>query len=223
MLMYYFIIYKITNKVNGKIYIGSHKTKDVNDSYMGSGKYLNRAFKKYGKENFAKEILFEFTTAKEMYDKEAEIVNEDFLSEENTYNLKKGGLGGFDHINSNDEEKSKYAKDAGNIGGPARWDSIKNDPDKLAAHKLRSSLHFQRLHNEGIIKPPSFKGKTHTSETKQKMRESKKGKSAGMNNSQYNTCWIYSLTESKSIKISLSLLDEYLSLGWVKGRKMFKV
>jgi hypothetical protein len=43
----FYIIYKITNKINGKIYIGKHQTKDVQDSYMGSGKRLRYAIKKY--------------------------------------------------------------------------------------------------------------------------------------------------------------------------------
>ena len=84
----FYAIYKITNQINSKFYIGSHKTEDLNDGYMGSGKYLIHAQKKYGIENFKKEILFVFETADEMYAKEAEIVNEDFLATENTY--KKG-------------------------------------------------------------------------------------------------------------------------------------
>ena len=45
-------IYKITNLINNKIYIGKDTTSDPN--YFGSGLLINRAFKKYGKENFTK-------------------------------------------------------------------------------------------------------------------------------------------------------------------------
>lgn len=84
----FYTIYKITNQISGKFYIGSHKTKNLDDNYMGSGKYLKRAQEHHGIENFKREILFVFDTAEEMYAKEAEIVNEHFLAEENTYNLK---------------------------------------------------------------------------------------------------------------------------------------
>jgi hypothetical protein len=49
------IVYITTNLINGKKYIGSDSKNNPN--YLGSGVYLNKAIKKYGKENFKKEIL----------------------------------------------------------------------------------------------------------------------------------------------------------------------
>lgn len=109
--MFYYL-YEIKNKIDGKIYIGVHKTKNLDDAYMGSGKLLNRAIKKYGIENFEKTILKTFNTVKEMYDAEKEIITDDFLLREDTYNIKLGGLGGFDYINSNklnDRSGSKHS------------------------------------------------------------------------------------------------------------------
>jgi len=90
----FYIIYKTTNLLDNKIYIGAHATKDINDGYMGSGKYLKRAMMKYGIENFQKEVLFVFTNKEDMFAKEAEIVSEDFITTANTYNIKPGGSGG---------------------------------------------------------------------------------------------------------------------------------
>jgi hypothetical protein len=90
----YYTIYRITNKLNGRIYIGKHQTTDLDDNYMGSGKVLRRALCRYGKENFNKEILHVFDTEAEMNAKEEELVTEEFCRG-HTYNLKPGGRGGF--------------------------------------------------------------------------------------------------------------------------------
>ncbi|CAL9993273.1 homing endonuclease [Vibrio phage D480] len=94
------IVYQITNLINNKIYVGKHSTENIHDEYMGSGKLLLRAIKKYGKENFTKDILFVSLDEKDAYKAEHEIVNEDFVLREDTYNLKVGGLGGSSGIES---------------------------------------------------------------------------------------------------------------------------
>jgi len=93
----HYVIYRITNMLNGMIYIGQHTTTNPNDDYMGSGKYIVRAIKKYGVENFKKEILCECSSQEELNAKERELVNEDFVNRTDTYNLVLGGIQGLSH------------------------------------------------------------------------------------------------------------------------------
>ena len=106
----YFYVYKITNKINENIYIGVHKTKDLDGGYFGSGKILNSAINKYGKENFEKEIISFFETYEDALAFEKTIVNEEFVSRKDTYNIRLGGLGGFDYINSSKQIAEKRSK-----------------------------------------------------------------------------------------------------------------
>ncbi len=89
----YYIIYKTTNILNNKIYIGQHITDNIDDRYMGSGSDLLRDMKKYGKNNFNKEILHVFDNFSDMDNKEIEIVNEVFIKRKDTYNIILGGQG----------------------------------------------------------------------------------------------------------------------------------
>lgn len=97
--MFYYT-YKITNNLNGCIYVGVHKTKKLDDHYMGSGTILKLAYSKYGRHNFKKEILKFHQSQEDMYAHERAIVNEKFIARPDTYNLKTGGEGGFDYVNS---------------------------------------------------------------------------------------------------------------------------
>jgi len=87
----HYIIYKITNKINGKIYIGQHMTNDLNDDYMGSGIVLRKEQKYQGIENFEKKILYVYETFIEMDQKERELVTMDFIKRNDTYNMVPGG------------------------------------------------------------------------------------------------------------------------------------
>lgn len=90
----YYTIYKTINKLNGKYYIGKHQTENLNDFYIGSGKVIKEAIKKYGKKNFIKEILFVFDNEHDMNLKEKELVTEELISKSNCYNSALGGEGG---------------------------------------------------------------------------------------------------------------------------------
>ena len=87
----FYILYKTTNLVNNNTYIGIHKTNNLDDGYLGSGYALKLALKKYGKENFKREILEFFNSYDELLEKERIIVNDDYIKDDNNYNLKTGG------------------------------------------------------------------------------------------------------------------------------------
>ena len=106
----YYIIYKTSNNFDCMFYIGKHITKDINDSYLGSGHRLKNAIKKYGRINFKKETLYIFETEEEMNVKEAEIVNEEFVARDDTYNIALGGFGSFAHIDTKGSKNPFYGK-----------------------------------------------------------------------------------------------------------------
>lgn len=97
-MQYY--IYKITNKLNGKIYIGQHKVPLIHETfyrYMGKGIAITEAIKKYGKENFEKEIIeYIDDDEKHQYVSEREIYWISYYNSTapNGYNISPGGEGG---------------------------------------------------------------------------------------------------------------------------------
>ena len=181
---------------------------------MGSGKYLNLAIEKHGIENFKKEILYVFDTPELMYAKEAELVNEDFITESNTYNLKVGGFGGWDYVNENglNSYPDKLKKDLSKLKQATQvLADLNNNPDwkEQQSKKISQALkdRFKKL-------PGHFKGKTHTAETKEKL-SGPRPQSAGKNNSQHGTMWITNGKENKKVKKESAIPE-----GWYKGRKL---
>jgi hypothetical protein len=211
----FYTIYKITNQINGKFYIGSHKTKNLNDGYMGSGKYLKYAKEKYGITNFTKEILFIFDTPEQMYAKESEIVNEEFLATENTYNLKVGGFGGFDYINANPEKYLTEKRLSALMPQSERLrrykEKLDNDPkfrEEQAGRMKIAREKWSRKYPQGV-----WLGRKHSKETLAKLKNSAKGKGLGEKNSQFGTMWITDGIKNKKIK-----KDKLVPEGWKLGR-----
>lgn len=89
------LVYKTTNLVNGKIYIGRHVTNRIDDGYLGSGTEFLEDVKKWGKKYFERVILFDFDNPEEMFAKEIELLTEEFILREDTYNITIGGSGGM--------------------------------------------------------------------------------------------------------------------------------
>jgi|APGre2960657423_1045063.scaffolds.fasta_scaffold96747_2 hypothetical protein len=139
----YYIIYKTINQIDNKYYIGAHTTMNINDGYIGSGKYLKRAIKKYGIENFKRQILFQFDNSMDMYNKEKELINEQVVKDQNSYNIKIGGEGGFDHLRGPEFSEARFkGRENANIAiekkyGP-NWRSIIGKMGNIASQKSRS-------------------------------------------------------------------------------------
>lgn len=206
----FYTIYKITNKINNKVYIGKHKTNDLNDGYMGSGKLIRRAIEKHGVNNFSKEILFIFNNEEDMNRKEKELV---VVSEE-TYNLCEGGHGGFSYIN---RTKANLYGSNGNLGHGG--ENLIHDK----TYWLRKDKDFYiKLSRSGFIARKknnpkgTFFNRKHSEFSKQKIKLSLAGKQSAEKNSQFGTCWITNGQESKKIK--KEELDNWLKLGYSKGR-----
>ena len=171
---YHYFIYKTTCLVNNKTYIGCHATNNLDDGYLGSGKLLFAAIKKYGKENFSRTILETFTNPEDMFVKERIIVNEDLVSAETSYNLVVGGSGGF-NVQDIDDWKSKLKASRGDRA-PFRGSSHTEETKR----KISESGKGKTAWNKGL--PGTWVGKTHSEESKRKISISKKGQSAGEKN-----------------------------------------
>lgn len=149
--MNYFTVYKITNNINNKIYVGVHKTTNVYDEYYGSGVAIKRAIEKYGKENFTKETLYIYDNEQEMYQKEKEIVNEDFINDRNTYNMTTGGVGSWAHVDSTGANNCMHNPEVAKKVGASLSEWIRNNPEKHAEKcRLGGLSHIGRNDSEEV-------------------------------------------------------------------------
>lgn len=186
----HYLVYQIINKLNGKYYIGVHRTKNIDDGYMGSGALIKRAIEKHGIENFTKTILFDCASAEEMFEHERELVDP---SDSMSYNMKAGGIGGWDHIDASEHMTRVWNDPEYRVRGLAML--------REAAKKARSLPHHR-----------TWLGRTHTEETKRKMRKSK---NVGATNSQHGTMWITNGSENRKVR-----RDQPIPDGFSPGRKI---
>lgn len=182
-----YIVYKTTNIVNGKYYIGVHQTTNIQDTYIGCGLWYNRqipkittsafinAVRKYGYDNFKREILFIFETRIDAYNKEKELVN---LADINCYNSRTGGDTGYQYTDKCKEIMSFKAKERSQKN-KLQTDILINH-SKFRAGKSYTEIYGTEKANEILIKKSkSALGKKHSIESKNKMSEQRKGKDCG--------------------------------------------
>jgi hypothetical protein len=210
----YNYIYKTTNLLNGRFYIGMHSTDDLSDGYLGSGTQLWRAIRKHGRENFRIEILEQHLDRKSLVAREKELVTPDFIKENKSLcmNLKPGGEGGGAFEFFDKSKLQDLAKRMHEICGA--------DPEYLKRRSERSSKIMSQLYVEGKVKRFDWTGHSHKEETKNKIGIANSITQKGERNSQFGKIWINHPTLKQNLKISPNELHDYENQGWIKGRKM---
>lgn len=157
------IIYKTTNLINEKIYIG--KDKHNNPKYLGSGLSLQNAIKKYGKDNFQKEILEYCNSEEHMAEREIIWIHK-FNSTDRAigYNMTDGGNGGNTRINYTDQQLIEYkSKISHGVRNSEKYSNyIKNNTGKKRpehSKKMKELYQSGKLvpHNKGIPCPQHVK------------------------------------------------------------------
>lgn len=189
----YGFIYITTNMVNGKRYLGKKKFDDDEDwiTYLGSGTVLQRAVKKYGAENFHRNIVYFCNSLEELNAAEYDLsVYLDVVESDDWYNLQYGGAGGSEGRIVTETTRRKISES--NTGKKVHSEEFKekmrerfkgeNNPmfGKPKADEFIEAMR-QRMSGESN---PNY-GKPRSEETKEKIRQSLKGKMIGEKNPNY--------------------------------------
>ena len=168
--MTHYLIYKITNLVNGKMYIGQHKTDNLEDNYWGSGFCIRNAIKKHGIENFVFEVLIDLNNEEEMNLLEALVVNEEFIKRTDVYNLKTGGSRGKYSFESRMKNSMSHK-------GQKAWNKGKTNVYSAETKKKISKSRIGKCC--GDENPRAMLGKHHSQEAREKIGRASRGRPSG--------------------------------------------
>lgn len=210
--------YKITNTINNKYYYGVHSTnKDKYDYYLGSGKIIKQSIKKYGKENFIKEIIANYPTRREASDHEKLIVTMDLVLDENCYNVRTGG--DAEYICS-DEHRINI----GNSSRGRRWSEETKQKKKIwATGRKHSNETRQYISDIKKGADNGFFGKTHTVEVRNRIRQAQSGENnvnaIKVTHIESGLCFGTKTDAKKYFKISDYTLDKQIKQGLFKTHR----
>lgn len=177
-----YYIYKITNLINGKIYVGQRKTdKDIEkDNYFGSGKLITKSIQKRGKVNFKKEVIEICDNWDRLNEREVYWIKELKSLHPNGYNLCKGGRGGVScgenhHLYKKSQKTETKEKIRKSLSGRKR---PKEAVIKQLETRSKKEYHITEEHKRIVSK--NFKGKNQTEEQLRKLSIVRKGRVSGM-------------------------------------------
>jgi group I intron endonuclease len=174
------IVYKTTNQVNGKIYVGQHRTNDLNDGYMGSGTALMNAMKFYGSDKFVVDILERCTEA-DIDSREMHWIDKLNACDRSIgYNIAEGGLGGG-HPHTEESRKKISEALKGRVFSKEWKDGLSRSRKmRVTSEETRkklSEVHTGRKRDKSIGDKISKanKGRTVGEEGRRNMSEGRKG------------------------------------------------
>ena len=206
----YHFIYKTTNLLSGRYYIGMHSMDNLEDGYLGSGLYLKRSLNKHGKENHKLEILEFCTSREELKSRETEIVNLKEIAKKECMNLRVGGQGREnDHIITAETRKKMSESHKGQIPWMTGKRHTQETRKKISnagmgrVCKDETRKKISEAQKGHIVSKETRKrisesniGNYHTDASKQKMSESHKGKIL----SEYHKQRISNATKNPSVE-----------------------
>ena len=208
----YHYIYRTTCNVTGRYYIGMHSTSNLEDGYIGSGKRLWYSIKKHGKNNHSIEILEWLTNRSSLKLREREIVNNDLLNDPQCMNLKLGGEGGNTRIDGKPVGGDQFK------AAHLFWNMPENIKRKSEIMSAKNKERWKDLeYRSNQLSKFNFKGRSHSDETIEKLKESNLDKQKGCLNSQYGTRWITNGEENRKI-----YSEDLIPFGWKLGRTIKK-
>lgn len=206
--MFYYL-YRTTNLLNGKQYIGAHSHKNLANNYLGSGKLLKEDVKRYGWKSFKKEILLTAPNYGELLKEEAKVVSREFVLREDVYNIDIGGRGYVRTSRHSELGRINFAK------GNDMLKQKRKDPLFVRETSRRIS---EALKNRFSYCDGTFLNRKHILETKRKIGAKSKVHQKGVGNSQFGTHWYYHPILLKNRKVRDIEVQEVLAEGWVPGR-----
>lgn len=185
-----YFVYKTTNIITNDYYIGKHETNNINDAYLGSGTILKLSIKKYGKENFIREILSYHSSSEDALLEEYNIISK-HLGDEKCLNIVDGG-GGF--TSESGKRASFFARQKGHFGFLSM---PKEKLQKIAKYAGKLGAKVNKNNNTGMW-AMTFEQR-----------------SSWIKESNSNTTWITDGFNELRIKN-----NDIVPEGWVKGRTM---
>lgn len=212
----FYTVYKTTNTVNGKIYIGAHRTENLEDGYVGSGNRLATALKKYGRSSFTKEILFVFDNPTKMSAKEAELVTREFVDREDTYNLVPGGYQGDSFYQTRKNITPEMMSAWGQKGNDAQRVLAEQDPHYRDASRSNGRAVLTSLREAGY-RPPNWSGKRHSEASKLKLGATMRSLTLKEGNPQFGKSWVWKSGEAPRM-VPREDIPSFIASGWELGR-----